>query len=370
MFFQQDKFVFSASGGFFSAGLDTDFKFVFMFSDIVGFVASVTPTMKNLARTRDYFFAYIKTAPAHVEKILISNHRSMKIVRQKILDAFHDKTPISASKVSPGKDVHYFNAYSSINDVSEKLEFYIDDSDAVNLSDVQDEGLVLSVVGKIRFLGDEIQKSYFRNGRNKTDRMREAVISDGSRTLKLTIWGFLIDIIKDNALLQLVNVSSRIYNEELVLTTNYSSSVVYLTETMEIEFDPLVYNADQVTVQSTEFRMCCPSIGGIKIESFLSCNICKSRLTVNPGTGLSTCVKCKRDFLTGCQNSRKLVRVDLVKSEETITVTIYEELLKEFFESDPPHDDNELRVKLLNLKNVDFDIVQKRFKVKAMLYHQ
>jgi len=103
MFFQQDKFVFSASGGFFSAGLDTDFKFVFMFSDIVGFVASVTPTMKNLARTRDYFFAYIKTAPAHVEKILISNHRSMKIVRQKILDAFHDKTPISASKVSPEK---------------------------------------------------------------------------------------------------------------------------------------------------------------------------------------------------------------------------------------------------------------------------
>jgi len=79
--------------------------------------------------------------------------------------------------------------------------------------------------------------------------MREAVISDGSRTLKLTIWGFLIDIIKDNALLQLVIVSSRIYNEELVLTTNYSSSVVYLTETMEIEFDPLVYNADQVTAQ-------------------------------------------------------------------------------------------------------------------------
>jgi len=65
-----------------------------------------------------------------------------------------------------------------------------------------------------------------------------------------------------------------------------------------------------------------------------------------------------------------LVRVDLVKSEEIITVTIYEELLKEFFESDPPNDDNELRVKLLNLKNVDFDIVQKQFKVKAMLYHQ
>lgn len=109
-----------------------------------------------------------------------------QVVRQKILDVFHDKTPISASKVSPGKDVYY---------------------------DVQDEGLVLSIVGEIRFLRDETQKSYFRNGRHKTERMREAVISDGSRTLKLTIWGFLIDLIKDNILLQLVNVSSKYFNE-------------------------------------------------------------------------------------------------------------------------------------------------------------
>ena len=171
------------------------------FSDIVGYVASVTPTMKNLAKTRDYFFTYIKTAPTKVEKILVSNHRNMKIIRQKILDAFYDKVPISASKVSPGKDVFYLNAYSFVNDVSVKLEFDLNDADAVNLSDVQDEGLVLSVVGEIRFTADETQKSYFRNGRNRTERMREAVISDGSRTLKLTIWGFLIDLIKDNTLL-------------------------------------------------------------------------------------------------------------------------------------------------------------------------
>lgn len=328
--------------------------------------------MKNQAKTSDYFFAYIKTEPTTTEKILVSNHRNMKIVRQKILDAFHDKTPISASKVNASrkKDVYYFNAYSFINDVPEMLTFNINDADAVNLSDIQDEGLVLSIVGEIRFSANETQKSYFKNGKFKSERMREAVISDGTRTVKPTIWGFLIDIIKDNTLLQLINVSSRIFNEEIVLTTNYSSSVVYLTETMEIEFDPLVYNSEYVNEEhSEEFRLCCPSIKGIKINSFSSCNNCKSRLTVKPGTGLSACTKCNRDFLTANQNNYKLVKIDLVKFEEKMTATVYEDVLKEFFKSDLPGNDDELRVKLLNLNKVDFDILHKQFKVKAMLHH-
>jgi hypothetical protein len=61
--------------------------------DIVGFVASITPVMKNQAKTRDYFFVYIQSAPTDIQKILVSNHRNMKIIRQKFLDHFHDKTP-------------------------------------------------------------------------------------------------------------------------------------------------------------------------------------------------------------------------------------------------------------------------------------
>ena len=94
--------------------------------------------MKNQSRTRDYFFAYIKTDPTTAEKVLISNHRNMKIIRQRILDAFHNRTPIIVSKVNPSlkKDVYYFNAYSFIDDVSEMLTFDINDADAVSQADV------------------------------------------------------------------------------------------------------------------------------------------------------------------------------------------------------------------------------------------
>ena len=339
--------------------------------DIAGYIASLTPTMKNQAKTRDYFFVYIKTAPTNVETILISNHRNMKIIRQKLLDAFYDKTPISASKVAPGKDVFYFNAYSFVNDISEKLSFDLNDADAVKLSDINDEGLVISVVGEIRFITEETQKTFFRNGRNKTERMREAVISDGSRTVKLTVWGFLIDLIKDNTFLQLVNISSRNYNEEIVLTTTYSSSVVYLTESLEIEFDHSVFDDNQVHVQTESFKLCCPSIGGIKLESFFSCNVCKSKLIVNSGTGLCTCTTCKRDYLTSSVNDslKKLAKVDVITDELSITVTIYHEIMEDFFEKDPPKDENDLRVKLLNMKNVDFEINRKKHTVKKMIRH-
>ena len=62
----------------------------------------------------------------------------MKIIRQRILDAFHNRTPIIVSKVNPSlkKDVYYFNAYSFIDDVSEMLTFDINDADAVSLADV------------------------------------------------------------------------------------------------------------------------------------------------------------------------------------------------------------------------------------------
>ena len=42
-----------------------------------------------------------------------------------------------------------------MDDLLEKLEFDLNDADAITLSDMQEEGLVLSVVGEIKFLTDE-----------------------------------------------------------------------------------------------------------------------------------------------------------------------------------------------------------------------
>lgn len=105
----------------------------------------------------------------------------MRLVRQKFTDAFHDKIPISVNKVVAGKDVHFFNAYSHIGDVSEQLEFSLNDADAVKLCDINDEGLVRSVICQVKFIAAAVDVSYFKDGKNRVDRMREGLMSDGTQ---------------------------------------------------------------------------------------------------------------------------------------------------------------------------------------------
>jgi len=142
---------------------------------------------------------------------------------------------------------------------------------------------VSSIVCEVRYTNQELEKSFFREKKNKKERMREAIICDGTRTVKLTVWGFIIDLLKENCLAQLTNVSSRFYNEELVITTNYSPSVIYLAETLDVEFDEsYVSKITPVSseVQSDTITISCPSIESIRIDNFFSCKICKSKLIV------------------------------------------------------------------------------------------
>ena len=55
--------------------------------------------------------------------------------------------------------------------------------------------------------------------------MGEAIISDVLKTIKLTIRGDLIDEVKEDELVQIVNVSAPEYNKEIVLTTYFSTSI-------------------------------------------------------------------------------------------------------------------------------------------------
>lgn len=140
----------------------------------------------------------------------------MKIIRQKFIDIFHDKTPFRISKVVPGKDVFFFNAYSFIDTLYDHISFDLNDADAVPLVNIQDEGLVTSIVGEIQFTGPEILQSYFKDGRNRQDRMREGIFSDGTKTVQITVWSDMLDMIKENELIQISSSSSRIFNEEVV----------------------------------------------------------------------------------------------------------------------------------------------------------
>jgi len=74
------------------------------------------------------------------------------------LDGFHNKTAIRVSRLAPGKEVHFFNTYSSVSDSDEVLSFGLNDSDAIQLQDLDENGMVVSAVGKIKFIGDPEMK--------------------------------------------------------------------------------------------------------------------------------------------------------------------------------------------------------------------
>ena len=199
--------------------------------------------------------------------------------------------------------------------------------------------------------------------------MREGFISDGSRTVKITIWGDMIDMLKEDHLLQISNCSSRIFNEELVITTNFSSSVCYLTEKFDITFDEskLTYTETQ-----SESFLCCPEIESIKIDNHRKCKVCKKKVIVTPGTGLCACSNCKREYTSkliegspGC--FQKMVSLDLKTLEGTLTVSVFEDVIKNFFDQDVYNNDTQLKNKFLNLTKVDFWI-KKRI-VKDMKVH-
>lgn len=298
----------------------------------------------------------------------------MKSLRQQILDFFHNKEPVCFSKVLPGKEIFFFNAYSAVMAQSHPLNFNINDAEAVKMEAINDQGLVLSVVGKIKFDSDTVLQTYMKEGKQRTDKMREGLFSDNSRTLKMTIWGDLIDLIKENHLLQICNLSSREYNEKIVMTTNFSTCVCYLTDDMEIWHDTGVATED-TSSRNSSMIICCPKISSIKLSSFKSCKYCRSRLEIVPGSGLASCPKCKRDFTVEAVesdplNSQLVANLEVETSNESVTsvmVTIFGQVLKEYFEdvTDLP----KLKLQLLQLSGVDLVVDKSRFIVQKMKKH-
>ena len=73
----------------------------------------------------------------------------------------------------PGTGLYFFNAYSSIFEEKELLHFNIKDSDAIHLKEINDAGNVVSIVGKLQFTSDQQTKTYIRNGKRHSEKMRE-----------------------------------------------------------------------------------------------------------------------------------------------------------------------------------------------------
>lgn len=283
----------------------------------------------------------------------------MKIIRQKFKDAYFDKSPVVINKVNPGKDIYFFNAYSFISEVSSQISFGLNDADAVKLSDIGDAGLVTSVVGEIKFTTNEMKQEYVRNGKKKCQRMREGLFSDGTKTLKITVWADMIDDISENKLIQLVNISSKNYNEEISLSTIYSSTICYLTETLDVEFD-VAEPASQEAVQGgTEVKVCCPTVESFRMEEIRLCKFCSNKVRILSGQGMYHCDICNRDMPTSVFERnpnciRRTLLLDIINEHTAMVVKVYENVLKNHLGDNAYDDQMALKNYFFGLKKTDF----------------
>ena len=121
-----------------------------------------------------------------------------------------------------------------------------------------------------------------------------------------------------------------IYHEELVISTNYSRSVCYLTESLDVKFDESVL--PKTLDDCSDFVVCCPQIESIKVDSFLSCKVCRKKIIISSRTGLCICISCKREFTVkllentpGC--SQRTVVLDIRNNVTAMTVTISDDVI-------------------------------------------
>lgn len=173
----------------------------------------------------------------------------------------------------------HINAYSSISIATNPIEFSINDCDPVALADVDDVGFVNSVVCKVKFMSETMDKTYFKDGKHRTDKMKAELISDESNTLVLTIWFEMFDLIKEDNVLQLVNLSARNFNEKMVLTTNFSTAVCFLTITKNISINESVYQPD-ASQTDDEVELQSPIYESLKLDEYLASKVCKGKITI------------------------------------------------------------------------------------------
>ena len=240
------------------------------------------------------------------------------------------------------------------------LDFSINDAEAIRLIDIDDEGNVLSVVGKVKFTKDVEFKSYYtKSGQAKTEKMREGLFSDGTKTVKITFWAELVDLIKEQEMIQLYSATSKLYNEQIELSTNFSTSVCFLTEDLNVNMDIEHEEKDE---DDHSQSMTCKRVIAVKIEEFHNCLFCKKKkLEPSSSIGMFMCPQCKREFIADFVNTSSTTMVcnlDIQPSngDDLKCFTLFDQQISEIF-GQMKENASLLKNHILSLKNftIEFD---------------
>lgn len=147
------------------------------------------------------------------------------------------------------------------------------------------------------------------------------------------------------------------------LSTNFSTTICFFTETLNVVFDENVAPKPSTEAVAKVTLICCPKIESIRVNTFLQCKTCHKKVEILPGTGLCSCNNCNRNYpLSSLKQSagccQKTVQIEVTNAHVAMSLTVYKDVLEDFFGNDVVHDDIKLKTSIFGLENIDFKVAK------------
>ena len=183
---------------------------------------------------------------------------------------------------------------------------------------------------------------------------RDALISDATGYLPISIWEEQLTAVKENEVLIITDVKPRFYLCKRLETSVNSKITVTKADDTDVtpDWDELKANYNQMLKKGSSVLVN-PKVLSVIVNEYYKCNQaqCGKRLGVVPGKASTRCQYCKRLIdLEECEKSRHANVTFRDAEKSTYDLTIFTNVLNNFFEGHLKVED--LEEKILFLKDV------------------
>ena len=191
--------------------------------------------------------------------------------------------------------------------------------------------------------------------------LRQGLLADSTLSIKVSVWGELIDEVEDDVTYLFKNVTIENYYG-LRLYTTAKTTLLKQEEQIDIEWSKCNITPETST-------LCCPNILSVKVNLYLECinSSCKRKVNVFPGEKKTTCDSCKRKMLVS--NLKKNLKVEIHLSDKDdnqkeYILTAFPNSLKNVLDLDNKEEE-EIEDMLMELINVDITYNKKNIIVSV-----
>lgn len=316
--------------------------------DVSGYVSCVTPT-KVSSKRNNYFDVEIQTSPNQSRKVRIMETQGTK--RAMFLKRCEDKSPLKLTRLSVTKNLSFFNCNtgSRVEDVKGMNFVFSENSSITEVKDISTEiSGCLTILGQVQWVSDAKDLEI---GPNKVPKqVRDGLFGDESGIIPISVWGDLIEIIKEKRTFQISKVAVAEFQGVKLQTTSSSEATVDDENKVIVDWSEAPSNVD-----SSAKKLVKGEIVSFTLNRYATCinSNCGKKVYPLPGDCLVKChaCQCKMKILS-CKSvisGNLLLQEDAGNQHELV---IFQNVISDQFNNQIPDQDGAIEEHFLNLEQV------------------